>query len=43
MRIDLRKRIFLNFVLVIAVFGILGAILGQEKGAESIAQIAGNE
>jgi len=27
MRIDLRKRIFLNFVLVIAVFGILGAIL----------------
>jgi two-component system NtrC family sensor kinase len=28
MRIDLRKRIFLNFVLVIAVFGILGAILG---------------
>ncbi|MDD5205818.1 MAG: cache domain-containing protein [Desulfobacterales bacterium] len=28
MRIDLRKRIFLNFVLVIALFGILGAILG---------------
>jgi two-component system, NtrC family, sensor kinase len=28
MRIDLRKRIFLNFVLVIAVFGILVAILG---------------
>lgn len=28
MRIDLRKRIFLNFVLVIAVFGFLVAILG---------------
>ena len=28
MRLDLRKRIFLNFILVIALFGLLGAMVG---------------
>ena len=28
MRLELRKRIFLNFILVIALFGILGALFG---------------
>ena len=28
MRIELRKRIFLNFILIIALFGILGALFG---------------
>jgi len=28
MRIDLRKRVFINFVLVIALFGVVGALLG---------------